>query len=69
MHPSAANFVLIGFGDGAAGSADAASAWLERRGILARSMAAYGLPHCLRLSVGLEDENRTALDALREFMA
>jgi histidinol-phosphate/aromatic aminotransferase/cobyric acid decarboxylase-like protein len=32
-------------------------------------MAAYGLPHCLRLSVGLEPDNRTALDALREFMA
>jgi histidinol-phosphate aminotransferase len=67
--PSAANFVLIGFSNGAALSADAASAWLERRGVLARSMAAYGLPHCLRLSVGLEPDNRTALDALREFMA
>jgi histidinol-phosphate aminotransferase len=69
VHPSAANFVLIGFSNGAALSADAASAWLERRGVLARSMAAYGLPHCLRLSVGLEPDNRAALDALREFMA
>ena len=33
------------------------------------AMAAYGLPHCLRLSVGLEDENRAAIAALQEFMA
>ncbi|MGH6903924.1 MAG: histidinol-phosphate transaminase [Geminicoccaceae bacterium] len=69
VHPSVANFVLVGFGNGTAGSAEAASAWLERRGILARSMAAYGLPHCLRLSVGLEDDNRAVVDALREFTA
>jgi histidinol-phosphate aminotransferase len=68
-HPSAANFVLVGFGNGVARSAEAASAWLEQRGVLARSMAAYGLPHCLRLSVGLDPENRAAVDALREFMA
>jgi histidinol-phosphate aminotransferase len=69
VHPSVANFVLISFCDGGGKTADAASVWLEQRGILARSMGAYGLPHCLRLSVGLEDDNRTAVDALREFMA
>ena len=69
VHPSAANFVLISFTNGAAGSADAASAWLEQRGVLARSMGAYGLPHSLRLSVGLEDDNRAAVEALRELMA
>jgi histidinol-phosphate aminotransferase len=68
-HPSVANFVLISFQGDAGRSADAASAWLERRGILARSMAAYGLPRSLRLSVGLEDDNRFAVAALREFMA
>jgi histidinol-phosphate aminotransferase len=67
-HPSVANFVLVGFDDGER-SAAAASAWLEQRGVLARAMAAYGLPGCLRLSVGLEDENRAAIRALREFMA
>ena len=67
-HPSVANFVLVGFDDGARDAA-AASAWLEQRGVLARAMAAYGLPGCLRLSVGLEDENRAAIRALQEFMA
>jgi histidinol-phosphate/aromatic aminotransferase/cobyric acid decarboxylase-like protein len=32
-------------------------------------MAAYGLPDCLRLSVGLENENRAAIKALEEFLA
>ena len=68
VHPSVANFVLVGFDDGARDAA-AASAWLEQRGVLARAMAAYGLPGCLRLSVGLEDENRAAIRALQEFMA
>jgi histidinol-phosphate aminotransferase len=69
VHPSVANFVLVSFVDGTGKTADAASAWLERRGVLARSMAAYGLPDCLRLSVGLEDDNRAAVAALREFVA
>ena len=63
-HPSVANFVLISFPERAGRRADAASAWLERRGILGRSMAAYGLPQSLRLSVGLEDDNRRAVAAL-----
>jgi histidinol-phosphate aminotransferase len=69
VHPSAANFVLIGFQRGGERGAAAASAWLEQRGILARPMAAYGLPDCVRLSVGLEDENRAAIQALKEFLA
>src|SRR5918995_2557035 len=53
VHPSAANFVLVSFERAPEGSAAAASVWLEQRGVLARPMAAYGLPGCLRLSVGL----------------
>jgi histidinol-phosphate aminotransferase len=68
-YPSAVNFVLVSFEDAGERTAAAASAWLEQRGILARPMTAYGLPDCLRLSVGLEDENRAAIEALREFMA
>ena len=68
VHPSVANFVLVSFEDAGGRSAAAASAWLEQRGIIARAMAAYGLPDCLRLSVGLEDENRAAVAALKEFM-
>jgi histidinol-phosphate aminotransferase len=69
VHPSAANFVLISFANGTGRTADAASAWLEQRGVLARSMGAYGLPRSLRLSVGLEAENRATVQALRDFLA
>ena len=69
VHPSVANFALVSFEAAGERTARAASAWLEQRGIIARPMAAYGLPDCLRLSVGLEDENRAAVAALQEFMA
>jgi histidinol-phosphate aminotransferase len=69
VHPSAGNFLLIGFPGQGEKSAVAASTALERDGILCRPMAAYGLPHCLRLSVGLDDENRAAVAALKAFMA
>jgi histidinol-phosphate aminotransferase len=69
VHPTVANFVLVEFSDADGRSAPAASAWLERQGILARPMAAYGLPHCLRISVGRDDDNRAVVDRLREFVA
>jgi histidinol-phosphate aminotransferase len=69
VHPSVANFVLVAFAGAGERTATAASAALEKRGIIARAMGAYGLPDCLRLSVGLEDENRAAVAALQEFMA
>jgi histidinol-phosphate aminotransferase len=68
VHPSIANFLLVEFDRDGARTAGAASAWLEDRGILARPMAAYGLPHCLRISVGLEAENRAVVAALGELM-
>jgi histidinol-phosphate aminotransferase len=69
VHPSIANFLLVEFARAGSRTAAAASSWLEERGILARPMAAYGLPHCLRISVGLEAENRAVVAALGEFMA
>jgi histidinol-phosphate aminotransferase len=69
VHPSAANFVLVAFAEAGPKSAPAASAWLESQGILARPMAAYGLPHCLRITVGRERENQLVVERLREFLA
>ncbi len=61
---SVGNFVLIHFAD--AKEAAAADAFLTARGLILRGVAAYGLPHCLRLTVGSEDANRKVVAALAE---
>ena len=60
--PSVGNFVLVDFGDAAAQKA--ATAHLERDGVIPRDMAAYGLASCLRITVGLEEENRRLVASL-----
>lgn len=62
---SAANFLLIQMRDAAeAGQADA---FLMARGLVLRMVGAYGLPECLRLSVGGETANRLVIDAFADF--
>lgn len=63
--PSAGNFLLLRFADEA--QATAADRFLTERGLILRAVKAYGLPHCLRLTVGLEDANRRVVESLREF--
>ena len=63
--PSAGNFLLLHFGDPA--QAAAAESFLTGRGLILRAVGAYGLPHCLRLTVGAEDANRLVVAALRDF--
>ena len=66
--PSNANFVLVRFPEDAKHNADAANAFLNERGIIPRKVAAYGLPDCLRITIGTEAELRAAVDALAAFM-
>ncbi len=47
----------------------AADAYLRRRGVIARPVGGYGLPHCLRITVGTAEEVQVVIDALTEFMA
>ncbi len=67
--PSLGNFLLIQFSDVPGRTAPDALAALKEEGVLLRGMAAYGLPDCLRMTVGTEAENRAAVDALRRFLA
>ena len=69
VYPSVANFILIGFDEAGRRTAAAADAFLMQRGVIVRAVTAYGLPQCLRISVGTEEGNRAAVAALREFMS
>jgi histidinol-phosphate aminotransferase len=66
---SVANFLLIHFPQEAGRSAADADRFLMARGIILRGCASYDLPQCLRLTVGSEEANRAAVEALAAFMA
>ncbi|MGR7995296.1 MULTISPECIES: histidinol-phosphate transaminase [unclassified Xanthobacter] len=67
--PSVANFLLIHFPDTPGRTAKEADAFLTKRGLILRSVASYGLPQALRMTVGTEEANRLVVDALRDFLA
>ena len=66
--PSVGNFVLALFRDDGAHDAAAAMAFLTARGIIPRSTASAGIPHGIRITIGLEHEMRATADAITEFM-
>lgn len=66
--PSVANFVLIHFPATPGRDAAACDAFLKTRAILLRRVAGYGLPGALRMTIGTEDENRSVIAALTEFV-
>ncbi|WP_093811207.1 histidinol-phosphate transaminase [Stappia sp. ES.058] len=67
--PSVGNFVLIHFPDTPGKTAQEADAYLCDRGCVLRSVAAYGLPAALRMSIGTEEANRAVVAALKTFLA
>lgn len=66
--PSVANFLLIRFPNEAGRGAIDADAFLMSRGLILRQVASYGLPDCLRLTVGTTEANKIVVAALKEFM-
>ena len=64
---SVGNFLLVHFSD--AKRAAEADRFLMSRGVILRSCGSYGLPQCLRLTIGDEDANRAVLAALKDFAA
>ena len=66
--PSVANFVLIHFPSDETRGAAACDAFLKERGIILRRVGSYGLPNCLRMTVGSEDDNKAAVAALADFL-
>jgi histidinol-phosphate aminotransferase len=68
VSPSATNFLLVGFPQTPGRTAAEAEVFLASRGLLVRAVALYGLPDHLRITVGLETQNRALIDALADFM-
>ncbi|MBL8704380.1 MAG: histidinol-phosphate transaminase [Rhodospirillales bacterium] len=67
--PSVGNFLLVRFAATPGHNAVAADAYLARRGIIPRKVAAYGLPDWLRITIGTEAETRATAEALADFVA
>jgi histidinol-phosphate aminotransferase len=65
---SVGNFILIHFTQTPGRTADDADQFLQSKGLILRARSAPGLEHCLRLTVGLEEDNRRVVEALEEFL-
>jgi histidinol-phosphate aminotransferase len=63
--PSAANFLLVEVGERAA----EVFQQLLQAGMIVRPVAGYGLPHCLRISIGLPQHNDRLLALLPPILA
>jgi histidinol-phosphate aminotransferase len=68
VYPSAGNFLLVAFPQGAE-QANAADNYLRQQyGIILRPTANYGLPECLRITVSTAEENQRLVIAMQAFM-
>jgi histidinol-phosphate aminotransferase len=64
LSPSRTNFVLVDFGDAA--RCTAVEARLREQAVIVRPTVGYGLPGCLRVSIGSAAENNRFLSALAQ---
>ncbi|MFV0361285.1 histidinol-phosphate transaminase [Tropicimonas sp.] len=63
--PSLTNFLLARFADRA--EAEAADTHLKSQGVIVRRVAGYGLPECLRITVGDEAGCARVVEGIRSF--
>jgi histidinol-phosphate aminotransferase len=66
--PSEANYLLLHFNSEGDKTSINADVFLKKQGIIVRRVDAYHLPHCLRVSVGTEEQNTAFLEALSQFI-
>ena len=64
--PTHANFIMMLFADES--EVNQLFVELQRRGVIARPLLQAGIPHGLRVTVGLESENRRFVSALEEIL-
>ena len=65
---SVGNFLLVEFDEKSPKNATAADEFLKGAGIIVRSVASYGLPNHLRITIGTDKEMHSVIDALCQFM-
>lgn len=65
VYPSVGNFILVRFGE----SAEDIRLMLKNQGIFVRQMGAYNLPDCLRITIGLPEDNQALVGTLKSRMA
>lgn len=65
--PSVGNFVLIEFPEDAGRTSAEADAFLRQEGIVIRDVNVYGLPTCLRASIGTTEQNDDLIAAIEKF--
>ncbi len=68
VHPSIGNFLIVEI-PVEKHTAYYANAYLLERGLIVREVVNYGLPNCLRISIGLEEDNKAVVSALKEFLS
>jgi histidinol-phosphate aminotransferase len=65
VHPSAGNFVLVDTG----GEGAAVYSRLLQHGVIVRPVGGYGLPACLRITIGTAEQNERLISALSAVMS
>lgn len=66
--PSVANFVTVNFAPQFIGDRNSVHDFLKGRGILPRGLAAYGLDHWVRFTIGLGAENQAVISILKNYL-
>ena len=66
--PSIANFILVRFPSGKGVDAAAAMCFFSENGVIPRETGVYGLPDCLRFTIGREDEMRAVAAVAAKFI-
>jgi len=60
---SEGNFVLVDVGD-----ASAVATEMQERGVIVRDCSSFGLPACIRITCGTEDETERAVATLNDVL-
>jgi histidinol-phosphate aminotransferase len=65
--PSDANFVMVVLED--PNEAARIAGELLKQGVIVRPLGAFGLPQCLRISTGLDEDNRMCVEVMEKVLA